>query len=509
MTVLVPTKKDNIIAVSPDTPLAEILIIMQESEHALSGREDIFSSHECVFVIDKSCLLGIFTVWDLLRLVTSGVSLLGLKISHVMTKPVMTLKQSEVFDTTKILSLMRSYNLRYLPIVDDVGQLLGVVTPESIVIQLESELSNTKQALQKEIAQRCSTELILTKAVNNAQQALQVCEERFACAINAGKVGIWEWNIQSNKIHIDVSLQTMLGYSEEEIPKYFNDWLNFVHPDDIYRVKTEINAYLEGAIGKYEIEHRVLSKNGNYLWFIARGDVVRDTEDNPCFMAGSNTDITHYKAAEHKLKESLKEKEVLLKEIHHRVKNNLQVISSLLRLQAGYIRDEQALDIFQDSQNRIRAMAMIHENLYQSNDLAKIDFYNYIQNLANNLISSYGIQNKSLINLNLNIDKILLKIVTAIPCGLIINELVSNSIKHAFTGRNSGDIYIDFLELEPKKYSLIVSDNGIGVPDDIEVRRNQSLGLQLVWSLVEQLEGSIAFKNQKGTVFTITFYEET
>lgn len=216
-------------------------------------------------------------------------------------------------------------------------------------------------------------------------------------------------------------------------------------------------------------------------------------------------EIIERQRIEEALKSSLQDKEVLLKEIHHRVKNNLQFISSLLRLQAGYIKNEQALDVLQDSQSRVRAMAMIHESLYQSNNLAKIGFLKYIHKLINNLIDSYRVNPN--INIKSRIDNALLRIDTAIPCGLIINELISNSIKHAFVNKESGEIYVEFLMLEKGKYSLNVSDNGIGMKNDIKLTLTQSLGLQLVWKLVEQLEGNIVFNTNFGTSFKITFTE--
>ncbi len=336
------------------------------------------------------------------------------------------------------------------------------------------------------------------------EQALRVSEERYARAISAGKVGVWEWNIQTNEVYIDSNLKAMLGYKDEEITNQFSNWLKFVHSDDIASVKAEINAYLEELIPKYEIEHRMLHKNGDSLGFLTRGTVVRDKSGIPTFMAGSSTDITARKQVENKLKASLKEKEILLKEIHHRVKNNLQIISSLLRLQSGYIKDKRALEIFQDSQIRVRAMALIHENLYQTNDLSKIEFSEYISKLKRNLIRCYNITN---INLNTNIEKIFLNVDTAIPCALIINELISNSIKHAFNDSDEGNIYVEFIILQPGKYSLSVSDDGVGVPENIDSLKKQSLGLQLVWNLVEQLEGTIVYNSKFGTSFRITFAE--
>lgn len=340
----------------------------------------------------------------------------------------------------------------------------------------------------------------------HVEQALRVSEERYIRAISAGKVGIWEWNINTNEIYIDPNLQAMLGYTEQEAPKYYDDWLQFVHPDDVESVKHALNEYLAGMTQKYEIEHRMLNKDGSCIWFLSRGTFLCDTQSNQCFIAGSNTDITARTQAENKLKVSLKEKEILLKEIHHRVKNNLQIISSLLRLQTRYINDGHTFEIFQDSHNRVRAMAIIHENLYQSQDITKIEFCDYVKSLTNNLLRSYGVNSD--VKVHLNINKISLKIDAAISCGLIINELVSNSIKHAFRGRKQGDIYVELLEKDKNQYSLIVSDNGVGLSKDIEIHKNQSLGLQLVWNLVEQLEGMITFNTSLGTSFTITFNEQ-
>jgi PAS domain S-box-containing protein len=375
------------------------------------------------------------------------------------------------------------------------------------VIEYSLALADEEESFEARLLPSIQEQIIvIVRNITKNKQALYISEERYTRAISAGKVGLWEWNIQTNKIYIDPNFLTMLGYTEQEIPTSFDEWLLLVHPDDIPSVKNAINDSLSSLTLKYEIEHRMLDKYGNYIWFLARGTILRDDKGIPCFMAGSNTDITARKQAENKLKSSLKEKEVLLKEIHHRVKNNLQIISSLLRLQAKYIHDEKASNIFQDSQHRIRAMAMIHENLYQSNNLAKIEVYDYVHKLTNNLICSYGV--KPDMQIYLNIDNISLKIDTAIPCGLIINELVSNAIKHAFINTDKGDIFVSFLDLHDGQYSLTVSDNGIGLQQDIEVYKNQSLGLQLVWNLVEQLAGSITFTQKPSTLFTITFTEQ-
>lgn len=209
--------------------------------------------------------------------------------------------------------------------------------------------------------------------------------------------------------------------------------------------------------------------------------------------------------AEEQIQLALQEKEVLLREVHHRVKNNLQIISSLLNLQAKYLSDEQALKIFRNSQNRIETMALIHEKLYQSEDLSRINIANYIQKLVNNLFFVYGV-NSDIITINLDIDDVFLDVGTAIPCGLIINELISNSLKHAFPIGRSGEIYVNISHLKSdNKIALIVGDNGIGTPEEFSFNNQESLGLRLVKILTNQLKGDIKLEKGSGVEFKIVF----
>ncbi len=208
---------------------------------------------------------------------------------------------------------------------------------------------------------------------------------------------------------------------------------------------------------------------------------------------------------EDQIKASLKEKEVLLREIHHRVKNNLQIISSLFNLQSRYIKDKQVLHVFQESQNRIRSMVLIHKKLYQSNDLARIDFAEYVRSLIADLFRSYK-ADYDLITLKINIDDVFLGVDTAIPCGLIINELVSNSLKYAFKD-GQGEIRIDLHSEKEAKFTLIVSDSGVGFPRDLDFRNTESLGLQLACTLVDQIQGTMGLDRTGGTKFKIAFTE--
>jgi len=217
-------------------------------------------------------------------------------------------------------------------------------------------------------------------------------------------------------------------------------------------------------------------------------------------------DITERKRAEEDVIRSLEEKEIMLKEIHHRVKNNLQIISSLFRLQTTYVTDPAALKCLKDSKDRVNSLALIHEKLYGSKDFTRIDFSSYIQQLANHLYQAYGL-NPNDIKLKLKTHVIFLGIDTAIPCGLILNELLSNSLKHAFPDGRKGEIGIDFFSDSQGNYNLILRDNGVGISSDLDINKIESLGLQLVSTLTRQIGGNLELSKNAGTEFKIVFKE--
>jgi len=209
-----------------------------------------------------------------------------------------------------------------------------------------------------------------------------------------------------------------------------------------------------------------------------------------------------------KTESSLQEKELLLREIHHRVKNNLQVISSLLSLQSRTSKDEQAIEMAKESQNRIKVMALIHEKLYRSKDFANVEFNDYIKNLVNDLFASYRVS-ASRISLKLEIEDLSLGIDTAIPTGLIINELVTNCLKYAFSKDNDGEIRISLCSLDDGQNELIVRDNGVGIPETLDIKNAESLGLRMITNLTERsLHGKVSINRDNGTEFRIIFREK-
>jgi len=208
--------------------------------------------------------------------------------------------------------------------------------------------------------------------------------------------------------------------------------------------------------------------------------------------------------AEEYLKKSLEEKDILLREVHHRVKNNMQIISSILRMQSRNIDDPKLKDVLQESQNRIHSMALIHENLYNNKSLANIKFSTYIKSLSGNIARTYASQNAH-VKFDYQIDEAYLPMDIAIPCGLIINELISNSFKYAFSGKSNGVISIHFNSMEEDEFKLIVSDDGIGIPDSIDITKTKSLGMKILHKLVQQIDGELQSDFSNGTKFNITF----
>lgn len=278
----------------------------------------------------------------------------------------------------------------------------------------------------------------------------------------------------------------------------------FMNEEEKAKARNNVDRRRRGIAEKHDFKLR--RRDGSDLWTLISTTPLLDDCDNYLGALAMVSDISDRLKAEAKIQASLKEKEVLLKEIHHRVKNNLYVISNLLDLQSDTVDDEGVQNLFADSQNRIQTMALIHEQLYQSDNLAQINLADYINNLVNNLLSSLD-TSFCLIQTVVNAEPIHLDLETAIPCGLLINELVTNSFKYAFPNSLEGEIKIELHSIEDRRYQLIISDNGIGIPERIDWQDSPSLGLRLVNILAEQLEATIELDRSNGTCFTLSFSE--
>jgi PAS domain S-box-containing protein len=265
--------------------------------------------------------------------------------------------------------------------------------------------------------------------------------------------------------------------------------------------KSKADTALAGETLKFETLFE--SKKGIKYWREIYLNPIRNERDEVVEISCIAHDISDQKAAEENIKQSLKEKEVLLKEVHHRVKNNLQVISSILNLQSSYVKDKKSLDLLLESQNRIKSMAFVHESLYQTKDFSNIIFSSYVENITSNLVHSYSNPDNPP-ELNLDLDPIQLNLDTAIPCGLIINELISNALKYAFRDKKGGKLDVS-VKMTGNSIRIVIADNGKGFPPDVDFRNTESLGLQLVVTLVDQISGKIELETKKGAKFTIDF----
>jgi len=336
-----------------------------------------------------------------------------------------------------------------------------------------------------------------------AEEELQESEEKYRTLIEQSLQGIII--AQGTPLRLafaNTAAAEISGYTIEELLSFSSGSIrHLVHPED-QPVFERYVARLKGKPAPSRYEFRIVRKDGEVRWLEIYASVI-EYKGDPAVQV-TFIDITERKQAEEKIKHSLREKEVLLREIHHRVKNNLQVVSSLLNLQSEHTKDEKYTELLKESQNRIRSMALIHEKLYQSESLADIDFKEYIESLVHGLVRTYKTTDK--VALKIDVKDISLGIDAAIPCGLIISELVSNSLKHAFPGRK-GNITITLYSSDGK-VELVVADNGIGIPDTVNIKKTETLGLDLVTTLVEgQLKGSIALDKTDGTAFYITFEE--
>ncbi len=337
--------------------------------------------------------------------------------------------------------------------------------------------------------------------IKENEEKLRQSRERYLLAQRAANIGSWDWDIPTGGLHWSEQIESLFGFKRGQFGRTYEAFLKCVHPDDRKLLTDSVNACLEKN-AEYNVEHRIIWPDGSIKWVLERGDVIRDKNNTPVRMLGIVQDITQRKLAEDENIKSLKEKEVLLKEIHHRVKNNLQLVSSMLNLQFKGKEANRYMEAIEESKSRIRSIALIHEKLYRSKDFSHIDIAGYVKDLTSSLFKTYSDKSKG-IELNINCDKIFVDVNTAIPCGLIANELVINSIKHAFPTEKKGTIEISCLD-KNDNFVLSVKDDGVGLPEDSQLQGTNSIGLMLVKTLAEQLDAAIKIGRANGTSFEIT-----
>jgi len=359
---------------------------------------------------------------------------------------------------------------------------------------MTAQLRQSLQDLQKQFDELKRTE-----------EAYRRSEERLRLAVEGTSDGIWDWDVRTGQTYFSPSYYTMVGYEPDEFPANHQNWLQRVHPDDVEAAVGPVERAIAES-SSFFTEFRFKAKDGLWRWICSRGKAAGwDADGNTTRMAGFHSDITERKLAEQQTRAALEEKEVLLREVHHRVKNNLQAIIYLIRSEADQCEDMRGSRFLGELEERARTMALVYEQLYQSENLARIEMVQYLSDLSANLVQAFGAERD--IPIAVEPGKIWLDVEIGMPCGLIVNELVTNALKHAFPPgtQERGRISVA-LRKEHERYVLRVSDNGVGLPSGLPWREARSLGLRLVnlWA-THQLGGTIAVEGPPGTAFVVTF----
>lgn len=400
--------------------------------------------------------------------------------SSALVVPVKT--EGNVIGTIQVLSYKTSaFN-------EDNLRLLELLTAPISAATLNASLY---QQAQNEIIEKISKEKQLSEIRKNLEEAQRISH-----------LGSWVMDVKSNMVYNSEEIYRIVGIKPPNRSIDFETSMSFIYDED----RESLRSIIGNAIHQkksYVNECRIKRPDGEIRYVRVMGEPVPDEKGSLKRMQGTMQDITDIKRMTDELMKSVNEKELMLKEIHHRVKNNLQVVSSLLRLQSDKIEDKSAVEYLKQSEQRVKSMGLIHQQLYRTKDLTRINFNDYINELCSYLFFAYGV-NKGRINLKTSVDKIYFGIDTALPCGLIVNELLTNSIKHAFPGGRKGNIEISLSKNKDNRNNLIIKDDGVGA-GNLNFENASTLGMELVNMLTEQLEGKIEVSTASGTEIRISF----
>ncbi|HEX2531264.1 MAG TPA: PAS domain S-box protein [Burkholderiaceae bacterium] len=337
-----------------------------------------------------------------------------------------------------------------------------------------------------------------------AEERVATLNRRLAIATEAGNIGVWEWDVVSNALWWDERMAALYKLPPTETRQHYDMWRERVHPDDIARVEHELAEVVSNK-AEWMTEFRTIWPDGRVRVIRANGIVTRDPAGRALRMTGVNLDITDSRQKEDAIRAALQEKETLLKELYHRVKNNLQVVASLFNLQARAAPGDAVRAALGDAADRVRAMTLVHEKLYQSGNLSSIALDEYISDLCIRLGNAAAAGQHG-IALVTDAEPVDVGLELAIPLGLILNELISNSLKHGFPADRPGRITVRLKRQGENTMLLTVSDDGVGLPPGFNLTSSRTLGLKLVTALTAQLDGDFSIETRKGAHASLTFH---
>lgn len=346
------------------------------------------------------------------------------------------------------------------------------------------------------------------RTLKQSNEELTVSETKFRNVLENSRDVIYQHNKKTGRYdYVSSSVVDMLGFTKDElIDMGPNFLLSRVHPEDLERMTRELESLESISEDEqfYDTEFRIKRKDGEYIWVNNKRAPVRDEEGNVVAIVGNVRDISERKKQMNQIDASLKEKQVLLAEIHHRVKNNLAIVSSLIELQKWEMNDSYGEGL-SELQTRIKSIAMVHEKLYRTETLSNVDLAEYIRELAELIHSGYSADQKNT-EIYFRLDKVNVDITNAVPVGLICNELINNAFKHGFADKESGRLDVEMMR-KGKKVTIKITDDAGNLPDDFDPETSEGLGMTLVRTLVQQINGEVSFSGNKGekTEITIRF----
>lgn len=380
--------------------------------------------------------------------------------------------------------------------------------------RVEEALKEAYHSLEENVKER-------TAELKEAYNSLMENDRRLSEAQKMAHIGNWDWNIITDKVYWSEEMYRIFGLDSQEFHPTYNSFFNYVHPDDLACLDNALRRALNGG-RPGPVDYRIVMADGKQRTVHSQAEAIFNEKQIPVQIRGTVQDITEKKEAEEAFLNAVTARK---KEIHHRIKNNLQVISSLLDLQAEKfknresVEDFEVLDAFRESQDRVVSIALIHEELYEGEGADNLNFSQYLQRLVENLFQTYRFGNPD-ISLKMDLEEnVFFDMDIAVPLGMIVNELVSNSLKHAFPGGKTGEVRIKLSREENRKcengrvegknqkcrsrYTLTVSDNGVGIPENMDLENTDTLGTQLVTALVDQVDGELELRRGSGTEFII------